>query len=88
MGVEEEFRKNAERCRLMAEGSAVTADKAFWLLLAENWELILATFKLPEQNGSGPVWALRAAFPTTANSSERAGAVARCRSLSTIRRQL
>jgi hypothetical protein len=44
--------------------------------------------KLPEQNGPGPVWALRAAFPTTANSSERAGAVARCRSLSTIRRQL
>ena len=30
----------------------------------------------------------RAAFPTTSNSSERAGAVARCRSLSTIRRQL
>lgn len=38
MGVEDEFRNHAERCRLMAEGSAITADRAFWLLLAENWQ--------------------------------------------------
>jgi hypothetical protein len=38
MSVENAFRKHAERCRLMAEVSTTTADRAFWLLLAENWQ--------------------------------------------------
>ena len=38
MGVEDEYRKHAERCRLMAENSPKAADRAFWLLLAENWQ--------------------------------------------------
>ena len=38
--VEDAFRKHAERCRLMAEASTTTADRAFWLLLAENWQML------------------------------------------------
>jgi len=38
MALEDQFRKNAERCRLMAEASINTSDRAFWLLLAENWQ--------------------------------------------------
>jgi hypothetical protein len=38
--VRDEFRKHAERCRLMAERSRRPADRAFWLLLAENWQLL------------------------------------------------
>jgi hypothetical protein len=40
MAVEDAFRKHAERCRLMAEVSTTTADRAFWLLLAENWQML------------------------------------------------
>jgi hypothetical protein len=35
--VTDEYRKQAERCRKNAEGSLKQEDKAFWLLLAENW---------------------------------------------------
>jgi hypothetical protein len=38
MAVEDEFRKHAERCRRMGETSTKKADRAFWLLLAENWQ--------------------------------------------------
>jgi hypothetical protein len=38
MTVEDAFRKHADRCRVMAEVSTTTADQAFWLLLAENWQ--------------------------------------------------
>jgi hypothetical protein len=38
MNVADEFRKNAERCRVEAERATETADRAFWLLLAENWQ--------------------------------------------------
>jgi hypothetical protein len=38
MAVEDEFRKHAERCRRTAEASTKTADRAFWLLLAESWQ--------------------------------------------------
>lgn len=38
--VEDEFRKNAERCRLMAEASPKASDRVFWLLLAENWQTL------------------------------------------------
>jgi hypothetical protein len=38
MAVEDEFRKHAERCRRMGESSTKKADRAFWLLLAENWQ--------------------------------------------------
>jgi hypothetical protein len=40
MAVEDEFRKHAERCRLLAECSSTPADRAFWLLLAQNWQLL------------------------------------------------
>jgi hypothetical protein len=40
MAVEDEFRKHAERCRLLAECSSKPADRAFWLLLAQNWQLL------------------------------------------------
>jgi hypothetical protein len=35
--VTDEYRKQAEQCRKNAEGSLKQEDKAFWLLLAENW---------------------------------------------------
>jgi hypothetical protein len=38
--IHDQFRKHAERCRLMAEKSARPADRAFWLLLVENWQLL------------------------------------------------
>ena len=38
--VNDQFRKHAERCRMMAEKSPRPADRAFWLLLAENWQLL------------------------------------------------
>ena len=37
-GVNAEFRKHAGRCRLKAESATQMADRAFWLLLAENWQ--------------------------------------------------
>jgi hypothetical protein len=37
-GANYEFRKHAGRCRLEAENAAEMADRAFWLLLAENWQ--------------------------------------------------
>jgi hypothetical protein len=40
MTVEDAFRKHAESCRLMAEASTKTADRAFWLLLAQNWQTL------------------------------------------------
>jgi hypothetical protein len=40
MSVEDEYRKQADRCRLMAENSAKAADCAFWLLLAQNWQAL------------------------------------------------
>jgi hypothetical protein len=40
VSVEDEYRKHAERCRVMAENSPKTADRAFWLLLAENWQFL------------------------------------------------
>ena len=40
MAVEDEYRKQAERCLAQAEGSMEPADRAFWLLLAQNWQLI------------------------------------------------
>ena len=40
MAVEDEYRKHAERCRLLAEASYKLEDRAFWLLLAQNWQLL------------------------------------------------
>ena len=37
-GVHYEFRKHAGRCRAEAENATEMADRAFWLLLAENWQ--------------------------------------------------
>jgi len=53
MTVEDEFRKHAERCRLMAEASTKTADRGFWLLLAENWQRLAqdTEAKPPEERG-------------------------------------
>jgi hypothetical protein len=35
--VADEYRKQAERCRVRAENSSQNADRAFWLLLAQDW---------------------------------------------------
>jgi hypothetical protein len=40
MSVEDEYRKHADRCRFRAECSPKMADRAFWLLLAQNWQLL------------------------------------------------
>ena len=40
MTVEDEYRKHADRCRFLAECSPKMADRAFWLLLAQNWQLL------------------------------------------------
>lgn len=37
---EDEYRKHADRCRFLAECSPKQADRAFWLLLAQNWQLL------------------------------------------------
>ena len=37
---EDEYRKHADRCRFLAECSPKMADRAFWLLLAQNWQLL------------------------------------------------
>jgi hypothetical protein len=57
MTVEDEFRKHAERCRHMAEASTKTADRAFWLLLAENWQRLAqhTEEKPPEERGQTDV---------------------------------
>jgi hypothetical protein len=51
MAVEDEFRKHAERCRRTAEASTKTADRAFWLLLAENWQRLAQDREAPEERG-------------------------------------
>ena len=40
MSVQDEYRKHADRCRFLAECSSEQADRAFWLLLAQNWQLL------------------------------------------------
>jgi hypothetical protein len=40
MSVEDEYRKHAGRCRFLAECSPKPVDRAFWLLLAQNWQLL------------------------------------------------
>jgi hypothetical protein len=40
MSVADEYRKQAERCRARAESSPKPADCAFWLSLAEKWQLL------------------------------------------------
>ena len=47
-GAHFEFRKHAGRCRLQAESATEMADRAFWLLLAENWQ------KLAEESEGKP----------------------------------
>ena len=45
MSVEDEYRKHADRCRFLAECSPKMADRAFWLLLAQNWQLLAQDFE-------------------------------------------
>jgi len=40
VSVEDEYRKHADRCRLMAEASLKPSDRAFWLLLAQSWQTL------------------------------------------------
>jgi hypothetical protein len=40
MADEDEYRKHADKCRFLAECSSKPADRAFWLLLAQNWQLL------------------------------------------------
>ncbi|HMF25274.1 MAG TPA: hypothetical protein VKG24_24545 [Pseudolabrys sp.] len=40
MLVADEYRKHAEKCRTMAERSPEPTDRAFWLMLAQNWQLL------------------------------------------------
>lgn len=43
--MENEFRKQADRCRVEAEKSNNPADSAFWLLLAENWQKLAQQYE-------------------------------------------
>jgi hypothetical protein len=49
-GVTYEFRKHAGRCRSQAESATQMADKAFWLLLAENWQKLAEEFEDKPRN--------------------------------------
>jgi hypothetical protein len=40
MAVEDEYRKHADKSRFLAECSPKRTDRAFWLLLAQNWQLL------------------------------------------------
>ena len=40
MSIEDEFRKYAETCRVMAAASAKATDRVFWLLLAQDWQML------------------------------------------------
>jgi hypothetical protein len=40
MAVADEYRKHAEKCRILAEAAPKSSDRAFWLLLAQNWQLL------------------------------------------------
>jgi hypothetical protein len=40
MSIGDEYRKHADRCRFLAECSSKQADRAFWLLLPQNWQLL------------------------------------------------
>jgi hypothetical protein len=40
MSVADEYRKQAEICRTRAEKSSKPADRAFWLSLTENWQML------------------------------------------------
>ena len=53
MTIEDDFREHAERCRLMAEASAKSADRASWLLLAQNWQTLAQDMEAdpPEERG-------------------------------------
>jgi hypothetical protein len=60
MNVDNEFRKHAGRCRLQAESAIKMADRAFWLLLAENWQKLAEEFEDPPKRELGD--ALTSAF--------------------------
>jgi hypothetical protein len=40
MSIADAYRQQAERCRKRAEESIKPEDGAFWLLLAEKWQLL------------------------------------------------
>ena len=40
MAIEDEYRREAERCRVQAERAPKSADRAFWLMLAQNWQTL------------------------------------------------
>jgi hypothetical protein len=40
MSVADAYRQQAERCRSRADESSKPADRAFWLLLAEKWQML------------------------------------------------
>jgi hypothetical protein len=40
MTISDQYRKQAETCREQAEHSVKPADRAFWLLLAQNWQTL------------------------------------------------
>jgi hypothetical protein len=51
MAVEDEYRKHAERCLLVAARATKPADRAFWLLLAEALQMLVQDIeaKPPEE---------------------------------------
>ena len=51
MSVEDEYRKHADRCRFLAECSSEQADRAFWLLLAQNWQLLAQDSEAEAEDG-------------------------------------
>jgi hypothetical protein len=48
MAIENEYRREAERCRVQAERASKSADRVFWLMLAQNWQT------LAQQSGRQP----------------------------------
>lgn len=40
MSIEDEVRKYAETCRVMAAASAKVTDRVFWLMLAQDWQML------------------------------------------------
>ena len=54
MAVADEYRKHTEKCRIFAESSSKYEDRAFWLLLAQSWQMLAQDMEAepPEEQGT------------------------------------
>lgn len=48
--IEDEFRKHADRCLTEAQRASKKAERAFWLLLAENWQKLAKESEVHEKD--------------------------------------